>query len=820
MEVQDVYYTLVERDPGEHETVYEVAVEILNNHFTPQVNNSFQRNQFRAMEQKPQETIEQFITRLRQKAIYCNFGNVDEAICDQVIDKCSSKRLRRKLLERHNVTLQQLRETAQAMEAAEKQATSIEQPIESVNKVSTYANDTCSEPDYENEDDDYAFTVHGNQGKVSKFTVNVGGIDVPVVIDSGATVNIIDRTLWEHLKKNKIKCESKTSSKNLYAYGSNKPLTIAGSFNTNVCVNDRCVSADFFVIEEDGQALLGHKTSIELGVLKIETNVNTVTDNVVKTNYTSKFPKVFSGSQNIADSLSRLLVVPKNESKQGEINQAEEYIRFVASESTPNAVKIEDVDKMSLNDKELQNIRNCLLNGRWQDLLNKQYLTVKQELSSIGHIVLRGTRLIIPTELRNQILKLGHEGHPGIVLMKQRLRSKVWWPNMDKSIEEYCKSCYGCQLVANPEKPEPMIRTSLPSKPWEQISADFLGPLPSGEYLFTVVDYYSRWLEVTIMSKSTSADRVIDALDKMFTIHGLPISIATDNGPQFISDTFKKYLDQNGIVHRRITPLWPAANGEIERQNRSLLKRMRIANAEKKNLSTEIQTYLKMYRSTPHCTTGVSPAELLFNRTLRTKLPDIQIRSHDDTEVRDRDSQRKEKGKLYADTRRNATTNDLKAGDSVLVKQNRGNKLSTTFNPKPFTLLEKHGNSVVVQNDDGDTYKRNVTHIKRFIERKSSENVNSENVNSENQNVNSGNVNSENQNVYSENQNVYSEIQNQNISSENQNVLKGNQNGGINDKAQSNKLMKSVPSLEPSKPSRPTRDRKLPSRYKDFVLSN
>ncbi|CAG2236543.1 unnamed protein product [Mytilus edulis] len=280
---------------------------------------------------------------------------------------------------------------------------------------------------------------------------------------------------------------------------------------------------------------------------------------------------------------------------------------------------------------------------------------------------------------------------------------------------------------------------------------------------------------------------------------------------------------------------------------------MRIANAEKKNLSTEIQTYLKMYRSTPHCTTGVSPAELLFNRTLRTKLPDIQIRSHDDTEVRDRDSQRKEKGKLYADTRRNATTNDLKAGDSVLVKQNRGNKLSTTFNPKPFTLLEKHGNSVVVQNDDGDTYKRNVTHIKRFIERKSSENVNSENqnvnnenqnVNSENQNVNQNvnsenqnvnnenqnvnsenqnvnqNVNSENQNVYSENQNVYSEIQNQNISSENQNVLKGNQNGGINDKAQSNKLMKSVPSLEPSKPSRPTRDRKLPSRYKDFVLSN
>ncbi|VDI17946.1 Hypothetical predicted protein [Mytilus galloprovincialis] len=139
---------------------------------------------------------------------------------------------------------------------------------------------------------------------------------------------------------------------------------------------------------------------------------------------------------------------------------------------------------------------------------------------------------------------------------------------MDKSNEEYCESCYGCQLVANPDKPEPMIRTSLPSIPWEQISADFLRPLPSGEYVFTVVDFFSRWLEVTIMSKSTSADRIVDALDNMFTIHGLHISIATDYGPQFISDTFKQYLEQNGIVRRGITPLWPAANGEIERQKR------------------------------------------------------------------------------------------------------------------------------------------------------------------------------------------------------------------------------------------------------------
>jgi hypothetical protein len=135
MEVQDIYFTLQERDPGEGETVYDVAVEILKNHFTPQINMSYQSSELRAMEQKPSEIVEQYITRLRQKAIYCNFANVDENIRDQVIETCSSKRLRRKLLERHNVTLQQLREIAQSLEASEKWAISIEQPIEAVNKI-------------------------------------------------------------------------------------------------------------------------------------------------------------------------------------------------------------------------------------------------------------------------------------------------------------------------------------------------------------------------------------------------------------------------------------------------------------------------------------------------------------------------------------------------------------------------------------------------------------------------------------------------------------------------------------------------------------
>ena len=76
--------------------------------------------------------------------------------------------------------------------------------------------------------------------------------------------------------------------------------------------------------------------------------------------------------------------------------------------------------------------------------------------------------------------------------MKERLRTKVWWPGIDKDVQKACKTCHGCQLVSQPSKPEPLTCTELPFAPWQHLAADLLGPLPSGDYVFVVVDYYSR----------------------------------------------------------------------------------------------------------------------------------------------------------------------------------------------------------------------------------------------------------------------------------------------------------------------------------------
>jgi hypothetical protein len=105
------------------------------------VNSAFERSEFRGIAQLPNESVDQYITRLRQKALNCNFHNIEENIRDQLIEKCYSQRLRRKLLEKDDPSLDECRQIAIALEASESQAIAMEQTTstnhEHVNKVST-----------------------------------------------------------------------------------------------------------------------------------------------------------------------------------------------------------------------------------------------------------------------------------------------------------------------------------------------------------------------------------------------------------------------------------------------------------------------------------------------------------------------------------------------------------------------------------------------------------------------------------------------------------------------------------------------------------
>ena len=418
--------------------------------------------------------------------------------------------------------------------------------------------------------------------------------------------------------------------------------------------------------------------------------------------------------KNIADALSRLTKIPASK---GYVHD-DEYVRMITLQAVPVALRIQEIEEASARDVELQVVHECLHTGNWERA-PKAYMMARNELASIGHVVLRGTRIVIPRELQQRVLELAHEGHQGIVKTKERLRSKVWWPGMDKQAEKKCKQCYGCQLTTKHVPPPPVKPTTMPEEAWQELALDLLGPLPGGEYLLVLVDYFSRWMEVNVVRSTTSA-MLIKCLDNHFARYGVPVGLRTDNGPNLISQEMESYLKEMGIKHQLASPLWPRANGEVERQNRSLLKSMRLFQAEGKDWRVELNKFLLAYRSTNHTTTGVSPAELFLKRKLSTKLPELTDVKEKETgvtyqQVRDRDAERKQLAKDYADVRRQAADRDIKVGDVVLLEKRKENKLSSSYESEPYEVTARHGDQVLVKSPQGVEYRRNMQHVKQFL---------------------------------------------------------------------------------------------------------
>lgn len=270
------------------------------------------------------------------------------------------------------------------------------------------------------------------------------------------------------------------------------------------------------------------------------------------------------GKQNIADPLSRLSLTTSNE----DIDMCDDKI-YISAITDSVAVDVSEIKNALDTDSELLLVKDALLTSDWtgEAVRNgaKRYVPFQNDLSLLEGYVVRGCRIVIPQCLRARMLQLAHEGHPGETLMISRLRDRVWWPGMDDDARKTVKSCEGCRLVSKPSAPEPMRRRAMPREPWIDVAIDFLGPLPSNEYLLVIIDYYSRYKEVCIMRRITS-EETIKRIEPIFVRLGYPRTITLDNGRQFISTEFADYCHSRNISLNHTAPYRQQANGEVERQ--------------------------------------------------------------------------------------------------------------------------------------------------------------------------------------------------------------------------------------------------------------
>lgn len=245
--------------------------------------------------------------------------------------------------------------------------------------------------------------------------------------------------------------------------------------------------------------------------------------------------------------------------------------------------------------------------------LRNPYQHFKDELSVLDGVLLKGTKIVVPISMRKQMLKLVHEGHLGMEKCKRRAREVLYWPGMHRDIVTLVQNCEVCQRHRHQQPKEPMKPHDKPMEPWGKVGMD-LFQLKDKDYLL-LMDYHSNYPEFVLLSNTTT-EQVIAQTKAIFARHGIPVTVISDNGPQFTSQSFKDFARNYGFEHITSSPLYPQSNGLAEK-GVQIIKRLL-----KKAIETGEDPHLAVlnYRTSP-LENGLSPAEMLMNRKLRTRLP-------------------------------------------------------------------------------------------------------------------------------------------------------------------------------------------------------
>ena len=392
-----------------------------------------------------------------------------------------------------------------------------------------------------------------------------------------------------------------------------------------------------------------------------------------------------------ADALSRLPLTDQPQDKDipplGDVNLLVQQLSHCIVSAT-------QIAQWTDKDSTLSRVHHFILHG-WPDTCPDPaflpYFRRKEELSTVDGCVLWGSRVVIPTTARSLVVQQLHDCHPGISKMKSLARSYVWWPGLDEDITRAVQTCEICQN-SRPNPPSaPLHPWEWPSRPWSRIHIDHAGPF-QGKLFLLVVDAYSKWLEVHIVP-STSAEATISKLRLIFSTFGLPDQLVSDNGTGFTSAEFRAFLSANGIRQILTSPYHPSSNGLAERAVQTF--KQSVTKLEG-SMEERLTKFLFKYRVTPHTTTGLSPAELLMGRRLRTHLDLL----HPDTASRmTKKMERNISGKV---------PRQFCIGDKVYAKNFYGDKWLTAEVIKVSGPL-----SYQVKSEEGVILRRHVDHIRK-----------------------------------------------------------------------------------------------------------
>ena len=237
-------------------------------------------------------------------------------------------------------------------------------------------------------------------------------------------------------------------------------------------------------------------------------------------------------------------------------------------------------------------------------------------------------QILVPKDLRKKVMEIAHDtmlaGHMGVKKTEDRILTNFYWPGIHQDVVSFCRSCDVCQRTVSKGRVAkvPLGKMPLMDLPFKRVAVDLIGPImPASDkghrYVLTLVDYATRYPEAVPL-KNIDTETVAEALLDLYSRVGIPEEVLSDLGTQFVSECMQEVSRLLSIRRLTTTPYHPICNGLTEKFNGTLKKMLRRLCVEQpKQWYRFINPLLFAYREVPQASTGFSPFELLYGRTVR-----------------------------------------------------------------------------------------------------------------------------------------------------------------------------------------------------------
>ena len=334
------------------------------------------------------------------------------------------------------------------------------------------------------------------------------------------------------------------------------------------------------------------------------------------------------------------------------------------------------------------------------------------------------SQLVVPKQFRSTVLKLAHEtvlsGHFSSKKTVSRILTDFWWPGCQADCSRFCKSCDICQrTIPKGKVPKaPLGKMPMMDIPFQRIAVDLVGPIDpptdrKNRYILTIVDYATRYPEAVALP-GIETERVAEALVDVFSRVGVPREMLSDMGSQFTSELMSEVSRLLSMRQLTTTPYHPMCNGLVEKFNGTLKQMLKKMCHEKpKDWDKYLNSLLFAYREVPQESTGFSPFELLYGRSVRgpmTILKELWTHEVQDPEVKTtyqyifdlkerlertcelaRENLGKSSARYKVAYNRKARDRQLKAGDKVLILLPTSTNRMLMQWKGPYVITEKVG---------------------------------------------------------------------------------------------------------------------------------